>query len=442
MKKICLSFFYCCLIIFVSAQYTWVNKSLFPDSGFIGGASYVINGMGYIVGGLTNYNPDELSSHTWQYNPTTNVWTRKADYPYKTLGGAFFLINGIGYQIGGFDTTNTYNSDNYAYDPIANTWTPKATYPENGIGGGFYFAINGIGYVGAGIRNTNVHGVLTGYSYNPLSNSWSSIANYPGHPSIGMCTFVIDSFGYAGMGGDGNGDFYSDMYKYNPRTNSWSQIASFPGTARFIDRAAFVIKGKAFVGSGQKSLQAGGTYCFGDYYMYDPLTDTWASAPGLQGPPRYAANALSFGDSAFLVGGLNQDGDIFYRYVDEFKPAEMHCNKADTTYVHIVDTTHVSVTDTLYISVSVGISPNNTINSLLAYPNPAHTQLLINTGNYGTMAGYSLKIVNALGQTVFQNADNQQLFSVSVAGWAQGIYYLQVINAGSVIVAVKEIVIQ
>jgi N-acetylneuraminic acid mutarotase len=424
-----------------NAQYTWVNKTPFPGGGFWVGASFVINGIGYIVGGATNPSPLTFSNQTWQYNPASDTWTQKANYPHTIDGGVYFSINGTGYQVGGGDSAGYFYGDNYAYNPIADTWTMKAAFPENGIGSGFYFVIDGIAYVGAGNRNT-ANGSVSAYSYNPVSDTWSSIADYPGNPSSGLCTFTIDSFGYAGMGGDGNGNFYTDMHRYNPLTNTWSAIASFPGKARFADKSAFVVNGKAFVGSGETLLNGGSSpYCLGDYYMYDPASDTWTSAPGLLGPPRYGATAFSFGDSAYLVGGYNQDGHIVYSYVDEFKPAGSTCSVTDTTHIVIADTTHLSVTDTLFITVNVGIAPNNTTNILEVYPNPAHNQLYINTGNYATMSTYSLKITNPLGQTVFQTLINQQLFNVNIAGWSTGVYFLQILDASNAIVETKEIVI-
>lgn len=436
MKKYCFLFILIYSFALGNAQYTWVNKSQFADSGFYGGAGFVINGMGYIIGGSAASSSG--SNHTWQYNPQTDTWTQKANYPHTTGAGAFFSINGTGYQVGGYNSsTGLYSSDNNAYDPVADTWISKSAYPEAGVGGGFYFVINGIAYVGGGVRNANEHGVVSGYSYNPETDSWSSMADYPGTPAIGLCTFAIDSFGYAGMGGDGSGNFFNEMYKYSPATNSWTQIASFPAKSRYNGTSDFVVADKGYVGAGATSLNGSSSsfYALSDYYMYDPVTNSWSPAPGLQGPPRHAPTALSFGDSAYLVAGYNQDGNVVYDYVDEFKPA---ATAVCTRY----DTIHISVTDTLIISVSVGITPNNSINTIDVYPNPAHNQLYINTGNYAVMAGYSLKITNTLGQIIYINAVNQQLLAINTSSWTAGVYFLQIIDPNSTVVTTKEIVVQ
>ena len=442
MKKYFTLWFILISFVSVNGQYTWVNKNQFPSTAFFSGGSFVINGKAYISGGFINLSPLTVTNATWQYNPNNDTWMQKANYPHTAAGGAYFSFNGKGYLIGGGDSTGHYYSDNYSYDPVADTWVPKTSFPENGVGaGGYFFIINGIAYVGAGARNNSVHGSVSGYSYNPTSDAWSSIANYPGNPSIGLCTFAIDSFGYAGMGGDGSGHFYTDMHKYNPATNTWSTIAPFPGKARYVDGSSFVVNGKAYVGAGQTPLNGGSSYCLGDYYMYDPVTDTWSLAPGIPGPPRTYPIAFSFDDSAYIVGGYNQDGGVYYKFVDEFKPASGTCSAFDTVHVTAYDTTHLSVTDTLFITVNVGLASNNTTNILEVYPNPAHNQLYINTGDYAAMSGYLLKIINPLGQIAFVNAFNQSVFTINISSWSTGVYFLQILDASNAVVETKEIVI-
>ena len=67
---------------------------------------------------------------------------------------------------------------------------------------------------------------------------------------------------------------------------------------------------------------------------------------------------------------------------------------------------------------------------MLVYPNPVRDVLYINTGaSAETSKIYSIKIVNTLGQTVFENAINNQLLSVDVSTLsANGIYFIQLID--------------
>ncbi len=112
----------------------------------------------------------------------------------------------------------------------------------------------------------------------------------------------------------------------------------------------------------------------------------------------------------------------------------------------VTDTTHVtvstSVTDTLYINTELGVGSNH-YNILKAYPNPTKNHLLINTGDYASMAGYTLKISNALSQDVFVSPINQQQFDIDLNTWTgPGTYVVYIINPALQVVATKKIIIQ
>lgn len=428
------------------AQYAWVNKNLLPDSGRLAPGCFTINGKGYIVGGgLKSIGGTPMQSEqTWQYDPSNDSWLRKADYPRTLIPGAYFSANGKGYIIGGGDSSGHYFSDCNEYDPLGNTWTPKTSFPENGLGGGFQFVINGIAYIGAGARNNNVHGVVSSYSYDPAHDTWNSIANYP-MPAMSLVCFTIDSFGYAGLGGDGNNNFYDNMFRYDPAHDTWSPIASFPAKKRFANFSSFNIGGKGYVAGGTTNLNGSSSisYSLGDCYAYNPVTDTWESAPGFKGPARSGATPLIFTDSIFMIGGGNVDGDEKYRLVDEFKNIGVQCISSDTTHTTVYDTTHVTVTDTLFIVVKTGLTAPNDFNTLMVYPNPAKTYLVINTGNYANLPNHLIKISNTLGQTVFSTGINQQLYNLNLSTWTgSGTYFLQIIDNIGAVVAVKEIVLQ
>ena len=110
----------------------------------------------------------------------------------------------------------------------------------------------------------------------------------------------------------------------------------------------------------------------------------------------------------------------------------------DTT--NIVVYNNVSVTDTLIIDMKMtGIS-----NKINIYPNPTHEMVYINTGiNYKDMNGYTIRIVNMLGQSLFQNKIDRELFSVDFKTFgATGLYYVQVINGNNQIIETRKIIFQ
>ena len=137
--------------------------------------------------------------------------------------------------------------------------------------------------------------------------------------------------------------------------------------------------------------------------------------------------------------------------------AQDTCFYTDTTFVTIYDTTYVtaydtityydtvlvSVTDTLIIDVSLtGVAPPNNTNTMLVYPNPASDVVIIDNGDYISMSGYTLKIINSLGQEVFNSIINIPQFQipVSVLG-SVGLYYIQVFDDNSSLLETKKLIL-
>ena len=105
---------------------------------------------------------------------------------------------------------------------------------------------------------------------------------------------------------------------------------------------------------------------------------------------------------------------------------------------------HVSVTDTLIIdAVLTGIAGPDNINTLKVYPNPARDFLYINTGDYARMNGYRLKIMNQLGAVVFETNVEDPLYQVNLSTWSgKGLYFIQLIDSGDMIIDIRKIILQ
>lgn len=116
----------------------------------------------------------------------------------------------------------------------------------------------------------------------------------------------------------------------------------------------------------------------------------------------------------------------------------------DTCFVTVYDTLYTTVTDTLIINATLtGLNPPNNLNTLKVYPNPANTHITIDYGNFASMNGYTLKIVNAVGQTVFTTPINQQTSYIDLSNWTgNGIYFVQLIDPQNNTIENRKIVIQ
>jgi hypothetical protein len=121
-------------------------------------------------------------------------------------------------------------------------------------------------------------------------------------------------------------------------------------------------------------------------------------------------------------------------------------NVTDTCTITINDTitTLISVTDTLIInSTLTGQMPPNNLNTIKVYPNPANDHITINYGNYTSMSGYNLKIVNSLSQVVFTTLISQQLSYIDLTTWnGNGIYFIQIFDSQNNLLENRKIVLQ
>jgi hypothetical protein len=114
------------------------------------------------------------------------------------------------------------------------------------------------------------------------------------------------------------------------------------------------------------------------------------------------------------------------------------------TNITIYDTLLTTVTDTLVINATItGINPPNNQNTLKVFPNPANTHITIDYGNFNAMSGYTLTIVNSIGQTVFTTPINQQTSYIDISTWTgNGIYFVQLIDPQNNTIENRKIVIQ
>jgi len=107
----------------------WVQIANYPGAAVANAVAFSINGKVYVGMGQNSTQKNDL----WEYDPTTNKWTGKKDFP-GTTNGVFFVINNEAYVI------DQQSNNVWQYDPIADNWTQKATFqaatPSFGIGSG------------------------------------------------------------------------------------------------------------------------------------------------------------------------------------------------------------------------------------------------------------------------------------------------------------------
>jgi N-acetylneuraminic acid mutarotase len=220
-------------------------------------------------------------------------------------------------------------SDKLVVGPVSiSIWLKGAAIPAAppyqqfpGRAGAFSFAINGTGYVGAGLPDDNGSGNDV-WQYDTLTRTWSQVSDFPGKAHFYSSSFVVGNNAYV-CTGNTDGEFYNDVkenWQYNQQTNVWTKKANFPGKARSA-AVAGAVNGKGYLGTGARENKNGTN----DWWEYDPASDSWTQKASLPGSPK--AGAASFvaastvgvqkiyvctgANSVDLDGGLTVSNDLW-----------------------------------------------------------------------------------------------------------------------------------
>ncbi len=233
----------------------WTQKANFGGSGRSGAVGFSIGNMGYIGTGGSN---DPPFKDFWEYNPNTNVWTKKADFGgvgrYEAVG---FNINNKGYVGTGYDITGK-RKDFWEYDPSNDNWTQKADFGGVARNQAVGFSIIDKGYVGTGLDGTLYNKDF--WEYNPVTNVWTKKADFGGIGRFGAVGFSLNNRGYIGLG------TFNDLWQFNPDSNQWTRMKDFLGTDR-LNAFAFSVNNRAYVGDGIKGIDFKN-----DFWEYSPFS--------------------------------------------------------------------------------------------------------------------------------------------------------------------------
>ncbi|HOY31255.1 MAG TPA: kelch repeat-containing protein [Bacteroidales bacterium] len=332
MKKIC-----SLVLLLVScnlfSQGYWTQKADFggtPKYWAVGFAAGVKGYAGLGRGlGFTN------SSDLWEYNPGTNIWTQKSSFP----GGArysshVFVINNKAYFCSGAYWSGapggyTPYHDVWEYNPSTDTWTQKNNFPGPGRHDAFAFSFAGKGYLCFGQDSTQ-NRLNDLWEYNPATDTWIQKAAFPGTARSGGIQFGFGKYGYIGLGRDNNNVSLGDIWRYDCATNTWSQMANFPGASR-TSASTFVLDRRAYVVCGYNFQTSSYTK---ELWEYNPDTDTWVQRETFTGTGRACGTPFAINNRGFF--GMGNTNNTFYKDLWEYTP---WCLDSVNTDVSLTGTT-------------------------------------------------------------------------------------------------------
>jgi N-acetylneuraminic acid mutarotase len=289
---------------------TWAQLADYPAFGHQPGFGFSINNRGYIGSGLSQ---NIYLKDFWQYDPVADTWTRKADQPGmpRTEAIAFSIGNkgywGTGVNFQNFNNPTSYN-DFYEYDPTTDAWTQKANVGGSVRAAAVGFSIGNMGYVGTGTGQVDVSNGIPNYpflkdfwQYDPSADTWTQKADYGGGPVEVAVGFTILDKGYIGSGDTGTCSHCgvkpsADFWQYDPATDHWQQIAGFAKTEPGAG-IRFSLNGKGYLGVDGSS---------NDVWEYDTLTDVWSQKVAFPGPLRSGITGLTIGDKGYAGTGASQ----------------------------------------------------------------------------------------------------------------------------------------
>ena len=302
-----------------SASYdVWNQKANYGGTARHRCTSFAIGNKGYIGLGHINAISNILYADFWEYDPSTNSWTQKADFGggprYHSYG---FSYGNKGYVGTGREQDGDYTDDLWEFDPVANTWTQKTDIPGPKRRGAVCFVVDGVAYVGTGeIQGAGFSNEF--YAYDIAADTWSAIAMFPGPERTSAVAFSIDDKGYVGTGGMVSG--MNDFWEYKPATDQWTQRANVGPTPRQ-EAVGFSVNGKGYIGTGD---QFSNDDNFGDMWEYDPAENAWIQIEDFGGLPRRYLSAFVIGSKVYAGVGTNGTNFRDFWEFDQLLSAEQH----------------------------------------------------------------------------------------------------------------------
>lgn len=194
-----------------------------------------------------------------RYDPTTNIWSQSngignGDPTQAVEGPVAFMINDKGYVVAGRSSSTVISSKVWSFNPVTEQWSSKLDFPGTPRWEAAGFAIGGKGHVVGGMPCSPCSGfeLTDHWEYDAATDQWTQRANFPGQKRRRALAFSAGGYGFL-MGGElANESVLKDFWMYDPSTLTWTQLPDFPGNA-VGGATVFVIGQKAYLGTGRDS---------------------------------------------------------------------------------------------------------------------------------------------------------------------------------------------
>jgi N-acetylneuraminic acid mutarotase len=307
-----------------SAQ-SWLQRADFGSTGRHRATGFSIGNKGYAgLGHVNGTGQNIVYKDWWQYDPSSNSWTQKADYVSPSYGTIAFGTSTKGYVGGG----TAYNNEFFEYNPTTNSWQAITNCPILNATDQSAFAINEKGYVLYGNQCAE---------FDPITNSWTIKATIPGNLNIWGTSFVVGSSAFVKNG--------TALYEFKPAQNQWLIRAQFPGIATG-GSSSFVVDEKGYVVSGYSGGLSNVTK---EVWQYNPASDQWQKMEDFPGAARRFTIGFSINNRGYFGSGTNGiNFNDLWAYDNFLGQQELEKTIACTIYPNpFVDAIHVTIDNVL-----------------------------------------------------------------------------------------------
>ena len=294
-----------CMYFQVQAQ-DWVQVTSLPNAFNETHHSFAFSfdDMGYIVAGNSD---SGMRDDFYQYDPVNDSWTELTPFPGAARGFAIGdTWDGKAYFGFGYDGTSLLN-DLWVFDSSNMSWTELASCPCAARTHPAMIAHNGKVFVGLGGGGGSLGNLKDWWEYDIASNTWSQKDDLPSLRRHHPYQFGIGDYVYTGFGhGDG---IFNDWFRYDIAGETWTQVATLPAEGR-VAGTQFSYDGLGYVLSGDGDDH--GSMNTGEFWAYDPVTDTWDELPSHPEGSRWAPASFIINGEVYIINGTS-----FSQYVTQ-----------------------------------------------------------------------------------------------------------------------------
>lgn len=195
---------------------SWVQKSDFGGTARYGAVGFQVAGKAYFGSGYDgNYLKD-----FFQYNPTTDTWSQSTGFGgNKRRNGTVFVINDKAYFGTGI-SNNVLQYDFWEFDGTTEVWTKKNDISTGDSGdynedyallrsNASSFVIDGKGYLVCGDNSTTV------WEYNSTTDLWIQKTSLEASGRLDAIGFNVNNRGFLMLGRSGT-SYFDDLMEFKP----------------------------------------------------------------------------------------------------------------------------------------------------------------------------------------------------------------------------------